>query len=348
MKTIKTSVLLIIALAIQMSFTAFASTPEQLSYQAVIKDASNNLVVSHAIGLKISILQTTSTGTAVYVETHSTTSNSSGLVSVAIGTGTVVTGTFASINWSTGTYFIKSEIDPTGGTTYSVSGTTQLQSVPYALHAKTVDGAFSGSYDDLTNKPAIANTQWTTTGSDIYYNTGNIGIGTTTPSAKLSVLSTTEWGGMTVKGGTTADGSTIGLSNSNGLGNYSLGVYGSANTGSIANNFYVYDNVASAVRMTIASTGGNVGIGTTTPAYKLDVSGAINGTSVLVNGVPVASSTDTYWSANGGGKISYNGGNVGIGTVTPLALHSVVVPSAKATVTGNVASFLSTNDATNP
>jgi len=177
---------------------------------------------------------------------------------------------------------------------------------------------------------------------------GNVGIGTTTPEAKLSVLTTTEWGGMTVKGGTTADGSTIGLSNSNGLGNYSLGVYGSANTGSIANNFYVYDNVASAVRMTVASTSGNVGIGTTTPAYKLDVSGAINGTSVLVNGVPVASSTDTYWSANGGGRISYNGGNVGIGTVTPLALHSVVVPSAKATVTGNVASFLSTNDATNP
>jgi hypothetical protein len=63
--------------------------------------------------------------------------------------------------------------------------------------------------------------------------------------------------------------------------------------------------------------GGNVGIGTSTPAYELDVNGAINGTSVLVNGVPVASSTDTYWSANGGGKISYSGGNVGIGTTTP-------------------------------
>jgi len=100
-------------------------------------------------------------------------------------------------------------------------------------------------------------------------------------------------------------------------------VYGSANTGSIANNFYVYDNVASAVRMTVASTTGKVGIGTTTPAYKLDVAGAITGTSVLVNGVPVASSTDTYWSANGGGKISYNGGNVGIGTTTPTRLLSL-------------------------
>jgi hypothetical protein len=62
---------------------------------------------------------------------------------------------------------------------------------------------------------------------------------------------------------------------------------------------------------------GNVGIGTTTPAYKLDVAGAINGTSVLVNGVPVASSTDTYWSTAGAGKIQYSGGNVGIGVLNP-------------------------------
>jgi hypothetical protein len=146
---------------------------------------------------------------------------------------------------------------------------------------------------------------------------GKVGIGTTTPDAKLSVLSTTEWGGMTVKGGTTADGATIGLSNSNGLGNYSLGVYGSANVGSIANNFYVYDNVASAVRMTIASANGNVGIGTTTPAYKLDVAGSLNATAITINGTPVASSTDTYWSTAGSGAIQYSGGNVGIGKASP-------------------------------
>ncbi|MEI6647408.1 MAG: tail fiber domain-containing protein, partial [bacterium] len=146
---------------------------------------------------------------------------------------------------------------------------------------------------------------------------GKVGIGTTTPEAKLSVLSTTEWGGMTVKGGTTADGATIGLANSNGLGNYSLGVYGSANVGSIANNFYVYDNVASAVRMTVASTTGNVGIGTTSPAYKLDVAGSLNATAITINGTPVATSKDTYWSTAGSGAIQYSGGNVGIGKATP-------------------------------
>ena len=145
----KTKLFAILTMAMLISFSAFAATPEQLSYQAVIKDASNNLVVSHAIGLKISILLGSASGTVQYSETHAPTSNTNGLVSVAIGTGTVVSGTFASIDWSTGTYFIKSEIDPGGGTSYSVNGTSQLQSVPYALHAKTVDNAFSGSYSDL-------------------------------------------------------------------------------------------------------------------------------------------------------------------------------------------------------
>jgi hypothetical protein len=77
-----------------------------------------------------------------------------------------------------------------------------------------------------------------------------------------------------------------------------------------------------ALRMVIDGNG-NVGIGTTTPAYNLDVNGAINGTSVLINGVPVASSTDTYWSSGGAGKIYYSGGNVGVGTTAPSNLVSV-------------------------
>jgi hypothetical protein len=63
---------------------------------------------------------------------------------------------------------------------------------------------------------------------------------------------------------------------------------------------------------------GSVAIGTTSPgAYKLNVNGSINGTGITINGTPVASSTDTYWSTAGAGKIYYSVGNVGIGNATP-------------------------------
>jgi hypothetical protein len=117
--------------------SVFAQAPEKMSYQAVIRDGSNNLIISTPIGMQISILQGSSSGTAVYVETQTPTTNVNGLVSIEIGAGTVISGTFATIDWANGPYFIKTETDPTGVTTYSITGTSQLLSVPYALHAKT-------------------------------------------------------------------------------------------------------------------------------------------------------------------------------------------------------------------
>jgi hypothetical protein len=104
-----------------------------MSYQAVIRNSSNALLTSTQVGIQISVLQSSSTGTPVYVETQTPSTNSNGLVSLEIGTGTVVSGTFAGINWANGPYFIKTETDPTGGTTYAISGTNELMSVPYAL-----------------------------------------------------------------------------------------------------------------------------------------------------------------------------------------------------------------------
>ena len=128
-----------ICAAILMTASVFAQAPEKVSYQAVVRDGSNNLVNTASVGMRISILQGSPAGTAVYVETQTPTTNANGLVSLEIGSGTVVSGTFAAIDWANGPYFIKTETDPTGGTSYTITGTSQLLSVPYAMHAKTAE-----------------------------------------------------------------------------------------------------------------------------------------------------------------------------------------------------------------
>lgn len=118
------------------SFTIlFAQAPQKMSYQSVIRKTDGSLVSNTSVKIKVSILQGSATGTASYVETQTATTNINGLVTLEIGGGTPVTGTFSGINWATGTYFIKIETDPTGGTNYTITGASQLLSVPYALYA---------------------------------------------------------------------------------------------------------------------------------------------------------------------------------------------------------------------
>ncbi len=139
MKTriIKLLAMLIIILAYQdISTSSFAQAPEKMSYQAIVRNNNDQLVTNQAVGMKISILQGSASGNTVYSETQTTTTNEDGLVNIEIGNGTVVFGIFSKINWSNSTYFIKIETDPTGGTNYSITGTSQMLSVPYALYAK--------------------------------------------------------------------------------------------------------------------------------------------------------------------------------------------------------------------
>ena len=128
-----------------LSAGTFAQSPQKMSYQAVIRNSSDQLVNTHAVGMRISILQGTETGAAVYVETQIPTTNTNGLVSIEIGEGTPVSGIFADIDWSAGPYFLKTETDPAGGTSYSITGTSQLLSVPYSLYSKTAENFVSGT-----------------------------------------------------------------------------------------------------------------------------------------------------------------------------------------------------------
>jgi microcystin-dependent protein len=132
--------------ALVLSIGVFAQSPEKMSYQAVIRDGENNLVTDTQIGMQISILQGDANGSAVYTETQLPTTNANGLVSIEIGAG-ATSDDFSAIDWASGPYFVKTETDPAGGTTYTITGTSQLLSVPYALHAKTADGV-SGTIDE--------------------------------------------------------------------------------------------------------------------------------------------------------------------------------------------------------
>ena len=129
---------------IVLTVTTTIQVPEKMSYQAVVRNTTNNLVINQPVGMQISILQGSATGTAVYVETQTPISNANGLVTLEIGGGAVVSGNMATINWANGPYFIKTETDPTGGSSYTITGTSQLLSAPYALYAKTSGSSTPG------------------------------------------------------------------------------------------------------------------------------------------------------------------------------------------------------------
>ncbi len=138
-----------------LAMTAAAQAPHRMTFQAVVRNATNDLVISSPVGVRISVLQGSANGTAVFVETHGQQTNPLGLVTLEVGGGTAVSGTFADINWAQGPYFLRIESDVTGGTNYTVTGTQQLLSVPYALYAATSGNGGASSLDAAYNGGSV-------------------------------------------------------------------------------------------------------------------------------------------------------------------------------------------------
>ncbi len=111
----------------------FAQAPNKLNYQGLIRNSVGNPLGNTPVLLRISILDIANN--VLFLEQHSTTTNSLGLYNVAIGTGTLIQGNFASINWGAGNRYIKVEVSTNAGVTFINLGTNQLLSVPYALYA---------------------------------------------------------------------------------------------------------------------------------------------------------------------------------------------------------------------
>ncbi|HYV92654.1 MAG TPA: kelch repeat-containing protein [Chitinophagales bacterium] len=202
MKKLSILVLLALCFAFQMN----AQAPQAIPYQAVARDNNGNLIANQNISLRFSIHDGTAGGTVEYSETQIVTTNALGLFSVNIGQGTVVSGTFTGINWSSGSKFTQVELDVAGGSAYIDMGTTQMLSVPYAL--------FAGSSTNIPNGISDGNTlRWNGTAwvidSTLTNKQTNIGIGTTSPasSALLDLSSTTK--GFTMPSMTTAQRDAI-------------------------------------------------------------------------------------------------------------------------------------------
>jgi hypothetical protein len=156
------------------SLSSFGQAPEGFKYQAVVRDAGNTILNNQAVGMQITIQEGSIGGATVYQETFSPTTNGYGLVNLEIGSGTVVSGTFATIDWSTGPYFIETAADVTGGTTYVVMGTSQLMSVPYALHANTAENVTNDAVNDAdSDSTNEMNTGVVLNGTDLEVTDGN-------------------------------------------------------------------------------------------------------------------------------------------------------------------------------
>lgn len=119
----------------------FAQVPQSFNYQAVVRDATGQIVNTQAVTLRFTITDAATGGNILYRERHNTTTNQFGLVTAEIGNGTLLNGTFAGINWGSGNRYLQVEVDPNGGNTFVDMGTSQLLSVPYALFAGNNGGS---------------------------------------------------------------------------------------------------------------------------------------------------------------------------------------------------------------
>ncbi len=141
--TIQLISFLILFFNIALVQNANSQSPDKFSYQIILRDSENQLVKNTDIGIKISILKTSVEGELVYSETHSAKTNINGLATIVIGNGQP-NGNIASVNWLEGPYYVKAEVDLSGGENYTVSVITEIMSVPYSLYAKTTESITAG------------------------------------------------------------------------------------------------------------------------------------------------------------------------------------------------------------
>ncbi len=333
-KILFTSAMLIVSLYSSVS-SVHAQAPKRISYQAVVRNASSEVVSEKPVSVKLSVLSGSVTGTSVYSETHSLTTNKNGLVSLQMGGGTLVAGNFNSIDWATGSYFVKTEIDPDGGTNYTIQSTSQLLSVPYALNANQADDISPNRQLTLRNTtdgsilrltpPGSSSTGGLGTSSnhDLYFYTNNqdrvvftkqgyYGFGTLNPTSRLHLAS---------------NNSEIRLENTVDSSSLYLTAPGAGSTGGIgtSSNHDLYFFTNNQDRAVIKNDG-RLGLGVMTPSSTLHVATGNSSELRLQNTTDNASIYVTAPSAQSTGGVGTDG-NFGLYFFTGGQDRAVLSPS---------------------
>ncbi len=269
--------------AIFTTASVLAQAPGKMSYQAVVRNSSNALVINQSVGMRISILQASANGSAIFVETHTVSTNTNGLASLEVGGGIVVAGNFETIDWANGPYFLKTETDLAGGSNYSLSGTSQLLSVPYALYAASAHTANNGVPTGGSNGQVLTFCNgiatWTTGGQcpgsiaalncGSATSNGTLSAGTAASGVSVSIPYTAGNGGAH-SGQTVASTGVTGLmatlpsgSFANGSGTLTYSISGTPSTSGTA-NFALNVGGQSCTLSTVVNSGGTSGSSTAT------------------------------------------------------------------------------------
>ncbi|WP_312765207.1 collagen-like protein [Epilithonimonas sp.] len=309
------------------TYMVSAQAPEKMSYQAIVRNGSGQLLTNQNVAVRVSVLQGSAAGTSVYSERITGTTNVNGLVSLEIGSGTVLSGTFNTINWGGNSYYLKTETDPAGGTNYTITGTSQLLSVPYALYAKSSGGGGGGSltlpYTTVENNAA---TLFSITNDGDGTSVEGINNTTTSSIAPVrGIVNSTAPGGFSsavrgINNGTGGLGIGVwGSQAGSGWGVYGttpngLGVYGNSS----ANGTGVYANSNSGTGLTATSNSG--------VAANISISNNANNNVVLnANSVGNGTVVNVSTTGNGTGVLSSAGAGFGVHGITSQQTSAGIV-----------------------
>ena len=202
------------------TINTWAQAPEGINYQAVIRKTDGTLVANSTVAVRVQIKQNSAAGTVVYSERQSVITSQFGLINFVIGQGTLLSGTFSTINWATGNYWVNLAVDFANGTNYVDYGSQRLMSTPYALYAKTAGvqlnqwrygtgapAAALGNIGDFYLDPSTGNVYYKSAATT-WTLTGNIAGPAGTPGAQGPIGLTGATGPQGPAGPTGANGAT--------------------------------------------------------------------------------------------------------------------------------------------